>query len=234
MNLVTRWLSKRVDTALVPIARALVALRVHPNTLTTVSFLTLMGAATAFGMGGVQLGGFLLLLSGFLDMLDGKVAREGGTLSRFGAFYDSTLDRLGEAALFGGIAIFFQRGGVSDQWVVAAVATSMTALTAGLIVSYTRARAEGLMLECKVGIGTRAERIVGLGGPSMFFGAGPDGLLLLGIIAVIALLAVITIVQRIAHVYKLTRAVPTEQPPVAEPFPVFVDSLKKGSSSDRS
>jgi CDP-diacylglycerol--glycerol-3-phosphate 3-phosphatidyltransferase len=233
MNLVTSWVFKRVDAVLVPIARALVGWRVRPNTLTTVAFLTLAGAATAFAMGQVRLGGFLLLLSGFLDMLDGKVARQGGQLSRFGAFYDSTLDRLGEAALFGGIAIFFQRGGVSEVWVFAAVTMSMAALTAGLIVSYTRARAEGLQLDCKVGVGTRAERIVGLGAPSLFFGAGPEGLLLFGIISVIALLAVITVVQRIIHVYKLTRNAPAETS-AAEPFSTFVDSLEKGSSSDRS
>jgi CDP-diacylglycerol--glycerol-3-phosphate 3-phosphatidyltransferase len=241
MNLVTSWVFKRVDAVLVPIARALVGWRVSPNTLTTVAFLTLAGAATAFAMGQVRLGGFLLLLSGFLvlllsgflDMLDGKVARQGGQLSRFGAFYDSTLDRLGEAALFGGIAIFFQRGGVSEVWVFAAVTMSMAALTAGLIVSYTRARAEGLQLDCKVGVGTRAERIVGLGAPSLFFGAGPEGLLLFGIISVIALLAVITVVQRIIHVYKLTRIAPAETS-AAEPFSTFVDSLEKGSSSDRS
>jgi len=75
-----------------------------------------------------------------------------------------------------------------------------------LIVSYARARAEGLSLDCKVGIAQRAERILGLGIPSLFIGAGPDGLVLFGIVAILGLMAVITVVQRILHVYHVTRS----------------------------
>ncbi len=147
------------------------------------------------------------MASGVADMLDGRVARGSGGTSAFGAFYDSTLDRVGEAALLGGIVISFMQGGVPDQWRVIAVSVGLTALGAGLIVSYTRARAEGLGLECKVGIAQRAERILGIGVPTLFFGTGPNGYLLLAIVALLALINAVTVLQRIVHVYRQTRQV---------------------------
>jgi CDP-diacylglycerol--glycerol-3-phosphate 3-phosphatidyltransferase len=129
----------------------------------------------------------------------------------FGAFYDSTLDRVGDAALFGGIALFFARGGVPSPLMVWALSAALIALSATLIVSYARARAEGLSLDCKVGIAQRAERILGLGIPSLFIGAGPDGLVLLGIVALLAALSVITVGQRIAYVRRITRPAPARR-----------------------
>lgn len=152
-------------------------------------------------------------------------------MSRFGAFYDSTLDRVGEAVLFGGITVFFMRGGVPDPYTVYAVMASTVAMSAGLIVSYARARAEGLMLECKVGVAQRAERILLLGVPMMFLGPGRDGMLLLGIVSVLALLAVITVIQRVHHVYKLTRSVMRENVS-REPVAALADSMEKGQSGD--
>ncbi len=172
------------------------------------------------------MGGALLLLSGVFDVLDGKVARSGGKMSLFGAFYDSTLDRVGEAALFGGICIYFVRGGVRPEWMVLAVLATIVALAAGLIVSYARARAEGLELECKVGMMQRAERIIGLGAPTMLFGPGVDGWLLFGIVAALAVLSAATVVQRIYHVYRLTRA-PSSAPAARDPVPALVDQDKR-------
>src|SRR5207247_954567 len=91
----------------------------------------------------IHWGGFLLLFSGVFDMVDGRVAREGSMTTTFGAFYDSTLDRVGEAALFTGIAVYFLRGGVPPERLTAAVLACFVALAASLLVSYTRARAEG-------------------------------------------------------------------------------------------
>ncbi len=223
MKLIPRSVQNRFERLLAPLATGLIATGIHPNTLTTLGFLTLGASAVAFGVGFVRLGGLLLLLSGAFDMLDGKVARGGGTMSLFGAFYDSTLDRVGEAALFGGITLYFMTGGVRSDWAVWAVGAALVALASGLIVSYTRARAEGLMLECKVGMIQRAERILGLGVPVMFFGAGPDGVLLFGIVVVLAALSVVTIVQRIHHVYRLTRTEPREVA-IREPVPALVDT----------
>src|SRR5947208_14627055 len=93
----------------------------------------------------------------------------------FGAFYDSTLDRVGEAALFGGIALYFLRGGVPPGRLTFAVVACLVALAASLIVSYTRARAQGLGRTAKVGIPQRAERRLLLGVPPLVFGPGNQG-----------------------------------------------------------
>ncbi len=231
MKLIPSWIQRPVEGILSPIADGLIAARVHPNTLTTIGFLALVASGWAFGWGSVRAGGALILLSGVLDILDGQVARVGGQMSRFGAFYDSTLDRVGESFMFGGITVFFIHGGVPGEFLVAAVMASSTAMAAGLIVSYARARAEGLKLECKVGLAQRAERILLLGAPVMFFGAGPDGMLLLGIVSALAVLAVVTVIQRVHHVYKLTRT-GTRESRSPEPLGVLANSLKKGSTGD--
>ncbi len=212
MKLIPPWLQRPFERALSPLASGLITTGIHPNTLTTLGFIVVALSAVAFGVGFVRVGGFFLLLSGAFDVLDGKVARGGGMMSRFGAFYDSTLDRVGDGAIFGGIGLYFMTGGLSDELAVWGVASAMLALSTALIVSYTRARAEGLDLECKVGLAQRAERIVGLGVPCLFFGAGPSGLMLLGIVSVLGALSALTVVQRINHVYRLTRAEVSEKP----------------------
>jgi CDP-diacylglycerol--glycerol-3-phosphate 3-phosphatidyltransferase len=190
-----------------PVARGLIRAGVHPNTITTIGTLVIVFGGVAFGLGEVRLAGFLLLLSGLFDILDGQVARQGGKVTTFGAFYDSTLDRVGESAIFSGIAVHFLRGGVPPDRVVAAVLAAMVGLAASLLVSYTRARAEGLGLECKVGIAARAERMVLLGASAMFFGAGPGGALLYWIVVILALATVITVVQRVVHVARVSGTV---------------------------
>lgn len=224
MSLIPKPLQLGLERTLQPLIDRLISNRVHPDVLTTIGTLILIGSAAGFGFGAVRAGGFLLLLSGVFDMLDGRVARGSGRPSKFGAFYDSTLDRVGEVALFGGIAIYFLTGGVADRWVVPAVGLAILALGSSLIVSYARARAEGLGLECKVGVAQRAERILGLGVPTLFFGAGPGGALLLTIVSLLALVALITVVQRIHHVYKVTG--PRPSPPQTSPrrkTPAFAD-----------
>jgi len=212
MKLIPPWLQRPFERALSPLASGLIASGIHPNTVTTLGFVVVALSAVSFGMGYPRAGGFFLLMSGALDVLDGKVARGGGSMSSFGAFYDSTLDRVGDGAVFSGIGLFFMTGGLSQDLAVWGVAASMVALSASLIVSYTRARAEGLDLDCKVGMAQRAERIVGIGVPCLFFGAGPSGLMLLGIVSVLGALSALTVVQRIYHVYRLTRAVAVDKP----------------------
>ena len=209
MSLIPKPLRRGFEASLSPIVAWLIARRTNPNMLTTVGTIVLFGSGVAYGYGVVRLGGALLLASGVFDMLDGKVARGREVASKFGAFYDSTLDRVGESALYTGIALYFVSGDVPEWIVPTAVAITISALACSLLVSYARARAEGLGLECKVGIAPRAERILGLGLPTMFFGAGPDGLLLLGIVTFLAVIALITVIQRIAHV----RKVATEKKP---------------------
>ncbi len=185
-----------------PVSEWLIRLRVRPNTITVVSAIIVAGAGAAFALDQPRLGALWLLLSGLLDILDGQVARRGGMVSTFGAFFDSTLDRIGEAVLYAGIAIYFQ---VAAQQAVPVlgVALAIAALTGSFLVSYARARAEGLGVDCRVGLAQRPERVLGVGAPTLFFGAGPHGLLLLVIIALLAALSWITVIQRVAHVFQV-------------------------------
>jgi len=191
-----------------PLARAFIRGGIHPNIITTVGTLIVIGAGVAFGFGKIRLGGLLLLLSGIFDILDGQVARLGGMTTTFGAFYDSTLDRVGESAVFAGLALYFLQGGVPAAQAPLAVGLAMTALVSSLLVSYTRARAEGLGLECTVGIAARAERILLLGAPALLFGPGRNGALLFWIVVVLALATAITVVQRVVHVARVAGGAP--------------------------
>jgi CDP-diacylglycerol--glycerol-3-phosphate 3-phosphatidyltransferase len=189
-----------------PLARALIRAGIRPNVITTVGTMIVVGSGVAFGMGHVRLGGLLLLASGVFDILDGEVARQGGMMTTFGAFYDSTLDRVGEAAVFAGLAIYFERGGVPAERQTLALAIALTGLAMSMLVSYARARAEGLGLECKVGWFERPERMVlvivmGLAGIGPVI---PAGLLIL------TTFSFATAGQRMAHVWKLTRAAGSE------------------------
>jgi CDP-diacylglycerol--glycerol-3-phosphate 3-phosphatidyltransferase len=200
MNVIPQTVRDGFGKLIDPLALVLIRLRVRPNLITTVGTLVVIASAAAFAVGRVRWGGLLLLLSGLFDMADGRVARQAGMTTTFGAFYDSTLDRVGEAALFGGIAVYFLRGGVPADRVTLAVMACFVALAASLLVSYTRARAEGLGLTVKVGIAQRAERVLLLGAPTLFLGAGNRGLLLFWIVVILALATSVTVVQRMLYV----------------------------------
>src|SRR5919106_4554770 len=205
MNVIPQGVKDGFAQGVLPLSRALLRAQVSPNAITTVGFFVFLGSAAAFAAGYVRLGAFLLLCCGLVDVLDGQVARQGGMVTAFGGFYDSTLDRVGEGALFTGIALFFLRGGVPPALQAPAVALTMVAVVASLLVSYTRARAEALGFDCKVGLAARAERVFALGFPPLVFGAGPEGRLLFWIIALLALASAVTVVQRVLHVARMTR-----------------------------
>lgn len=186
-----------------PLVEGLVRAGVTPNTLTTLGALIIVASAIAYGIGAIQLGGWLILASGVLDTLDGQVARRSGRTSPFGAFYDSTLDRVGDGACFIGIAAYLQRA-PEVRWRQEAVIACMIGILAALLVSYMRARAEGLGLDCKVGIAQRAERILLLGLPTALIGAGREALVLTTIVGVLTILSLITVGQRFAYVHRVT------------------------------
>ena len=186
-----------------PVVDGLIRTGVRPNTLTTIGTVLVLVSALAYGQGQIRAGGALLLLSGIVDTLDGAVARANQMVTKFGAFYDSTLDRVGDGATFMGIAMYLlQAPDVAYRSL--AVATCMVAIIASLIVSYARARAEGLGLDCTVGIAQRAERIVGLGVISVVVGAGPHALVLEAVVALLAVASIITVIQRFVYVYRVT------------------------------
>ncbi len=213
MNVIPQRVRDGFERLLDPLATALIRFHVRPNVITTVGTLIVIASATAFAVGWVRWGGFLLLFSGVFDMVDGRVARRGDMTTTFGAFYDSTLDRVGEAALFSGIAVYFLRGGVAPERLTLAVTACLVALAASLLVSYTRARAEGLGLTAKVGIAQRAERVLLLGAPTMFLGPGNHGTLLFWIVAGLALATSVTVVQRVLYVARITGGPATRRPP---------------------
>jgi CDP-diacylglycerol--glycerol-3-phosphate 3-phosphatidyltransferase len=210
MNVIPQIMKDGFVRLVGPLARVFIRAGIRPNVLTTFGTLIVISSGVSFGFGYIRLGGALLLASGVFDILDGQVARQGGMMTTFGAFYDSTLDRVGEAAVFAGLAIYFDRGGVPAERQTLALGISLAALAMSMLVSYARARAEGLGLECKVGIAPRAERIVLLGAPALLFGPGPNGMLLFWIVAILALAATITVVQRVLYVARIAETAPRQ------------------------
>lgn len=136
-------------------ARLLVKAHLTPNALTLIGLLFNVFTGWILAIGELFIGGFLVLFSGWFDMLDGAMARMTGKTTRFGAFFDSSVDRLSEAALFLGLLIFYADGDHDIEVVLIYVA-----IIASMMVSYTRARAEGLGLKGDVGLLARPERVV--------------------------------------------------------------------------
>jgi CDP-diacylglycerol--glycerol-3-phosphate 3-phosphatidyltransferase len=185
----TDWVRARAGVVFEPVAQLLGRLGIHPNTLTIVGFLLQIGVGTLFALGRMRWGGGLLLIVAPVDALDGAVARATGKESAFGAFLDSTLDRLSDAFLILGLTWHYLRQGARLE-----VAVLLVALVAALMVSYTRARAESLGLSCKIGLLTRMERI--------FLIAVLSALGLITVLVwALAVLSVLTFLQRIARVY---------------------------------
>ncbi|HKV74963.1 MAG TPA: CDP-alcohol phosphatidyltransferase family protein [Gemmatimonadales bacterium] len=204
MRLIPKSIQQGFQSLTIPVVDGLIRAGIGPNLITTVGTLVVVASAVAYGFGSVRLGGALLLASGIVDTLDGAVARKTGQVTRFGAFYDSTLDRVGDGATFMGIAVWLLTTPDEVAWRNWAIAVCITAIVASMLVSYARARAEGLGLDCKVGIAQRAERIVGLGVLSVVVGAGPQALVLEGAVFLLTVASIITVVQRFVYVYQVT------------------------------
>lgn len=208
MDAVRRAIEKRLVGVLQPIIDWLVRRRVHPNALSTIGFLVTMSSAFAFHSHHVRTAGALILLGGVFDLFDGRVARSTGLASRFGAFYDSTVDRISEIAVYIGILSLYNdyRLELGDVGMIYAV---MLAMAGSLMISYTRARAEGLGVRCDVGMMQRAERVILIGFAALIFGEatlmGVQGLALRVVIIGLAILTNITVLQRIVWVYRHSR-----------------------------
>ncbi len=147
-----RRISVRVTT---PLAKLLAHTPITPNVLTWMGFLLTCMAAVIISRGYLLWGGIWVLVAGFMDMLDGALARNTGRVSRFGAVLDSTLDRLSEGAVLLGVIFILARDG-SELGAVLAGAT----LTLSFSVSYIRARSEGMGIGCSEGWFTRTERVI--------------------------------------------------------------------------
>jgi CDP-diacylglycerol---glycerol-3-phosphate 3-phosphatidyltransferase len=187
----TDWLRKHAAGLIRPIVGVLAQWSVRPNQLTWLGFLLTAGVGVVLALGRLQLGGVLMLLTSSIDGLDGSLARETGQQSRFGAFLDSTLDRLSEGGVLFGLVVWAMNSGEGID-----LALLFLILLGSVMVSYTRARAEGLGYTCEVGLFTRAVRVFFLA-----VGLIVPGILRLAL-ASMAILTWFTVAQRMTHVHQ--------------------------------
>lgn len=202
------YLQKLIYTLINPIIKGMIKMGITPNMVTTIGFVGNVVAAFLFihasqlmpismGFSWIGWGGAILLFSGLFDMMDGRLARLGNMSTTFGAFWDSTLDRYSELFSLFGITLYLMTA--SGIW--AGVITFL-ALVGSIMVSYVRARAEGLGIECKVGLMQRPERVVVTALAAIITGMTSNLWWLIGGMTLIAVLANVTAFWRVAHCYK--------------------------------
>lgn len=200
-------LQKVIYQIINPLIKGMIRMGITPNIITTVGFLLNIVAAGMFvkaAMGDssdctfslVGWGGCMILFAGLFDMMDGRLARMGNMSSVFGAMWDSTLDRYSELVTLAGICLLF----VKLDWFWLSVVT-FAALIGSVMVSYVRARAEGLGIECKVGLMQRPERVVVTAITAIISGLTGNLWWLAGGMILVAVLANITAFWRILHCY---------------------------------
>src|SRR5438309_7576195 len=179
------------------IIRACVALEIHPNTLTLIGVVINVGAAWALGFGHFLLAGVIMIVANIFDFIDGKVAHQLQLQSRFGAFWDSTLDRFSDLALLTGLIFLYSKLGRSDYVMVAALTLIFSIMT-----SYTRARAESLAEKWNVGFMERPERIV-------LFMIGAFTNRMAAVLWVVLVLSILAVANRIYYTYLALNGLPT-------------------------
>ena len=189
---IVNWFTGILD----PFIDVIVHFHVHPNHFTILGlFITIVGSVF-YAKHDIRLGGLFILLGGICDIIDGKIARKKGLSSKFGAMFDSSLDRYAEVFMFLGVGIYFIQ---KDHQITSIMV--FLALGGSTMVSYVRARAEGLGYECKIGIMQRPERIVYIGFASLI-----HPYVLEVVIWMVAILANFTAIQRIYYIWELERA----------------------------
>ena len=210
VELISQKNRDRYLRCITPVGNLLARLRFHPNVITLVGLLLSAVAGLIYSTGAFFWAGWVLVLAGSCDVLDGQVARLTARSSSFGAFFDSTMDRFGEILVYMGLAWYFAGGsagalggdpGMSQGRSPVSVVLILLAASGSLMVSYTRARAEALGLECKVGWMQRPERLTLLILGSLLAGLPLVGLTLMKLtFLALALTANFTAVQRLIHV----------------------------------
>lgn len=209
------FLQRVIYAVINPLIQAMVKVGITPNMVTAIGFLGNLGATalfvmaalvagrgnTAEAMAKIGWGGATILFAGLFDMMDGRLARVSGNSSVFGALWDSTLDRYSEMVSLFGVSIVF----LSFGWFWTGVVT-YAAVLGSVMVSYVRARAEGLGIECKVGLLQRPERVVITALVAIVSGVTANLWWMAGGMLVIAVLANLTACWRILHCYKVLKA----------------------------
>jgi CDP-diacylglycerol--glycerol-3-phosphate 3-phosphatidyltransferase len=198
MNLpdIRRNLAYRITS---PLVRILSKSGIAPNTLTLTNLALNIVAAYVIATGHFLLGGVLVLVSGLFDLLDGALARFTKQTTKFGAVLDSTVDRISEAATLCGLLIWY----VPQEGTTLEIVLVLVVLIGSFLVSYIRARAEGVGWQCQVGLFTRAERVIVLA-----VGLLVNRILVHGVFVALCVLAVfvfITVVQRLIYLWKQAR-----------------------------
>jgi len=182
-----------------PVARILSKTSVTPNTLTVIGFLVSVAAGVLIAKGYFLAGGLVVLFAGAFDLLDGPLARATGKTTKFGGFLDSTLDRLSEAAVLAGILAYYAFHEGTWESLLA-----FGTFVGSVMVSYLRARAEGLGIKCEVGIFTRVERVIVMS-IGLVFGQWFD-LAIPIMLGIITALAFVTVMQRLIHVQRTEKS----------------------------
>jgi len=180
-----------------PVVRLLSKTPITPSVITGFGFLLTVGAVILIVTGQLLAAGFVVLIAGFFDMLDGALARHANRATRFGAILDSTLDRLSEAVLLIGILVLY----AGEQSIAGILLVGFT-LVGSLLVSYIRARAEALGLECQEGLFTRTERVVVLA-LGLLLNQIDNALIIA--LAIIVVFSFFTAGQRLLYVWKQTK-----------------------------
>jgi CDP-diacylglycerol--glycerol-3-phosphate 3-phosphatidyltransferase len=175
------------------IVRGLSYLKIDPNLITFVGFLITLPSAWFLAKGNFFAAGWVIIISGLFDMLDGRVARITNSVTRFGAFFDSVLDRYSDMAIFIGLMMYYSRSHRMGYAVLAGIAMMGSVLT-----SYARARAECLIPLCKVGFLERPERLVLLIIGTLFNRMAP-------VLWVLAVFSNLTVIHRIYFTWQETR-----------------------------
>ena len=197
-----------------PVGNLFLRWGISPNTVTFVGTLGVVaGAVIFFPQGELFVGVLVITAFVFSDIIDGYMARTSGQVSPFGAFWDSTLDRIGDAAIFGGLAMYYVGPGDNDWF----AALSIYGLSMGSVTSYARARAEALGMQATVGIAERADRLVSIlvvtGASDLVnrLGVGEDALWAIPVtLGALALASTVTVVQRVLVVRDQARALASD------------------------
>lgn len=185
------------DMLIRPIARLLISLKVHPHAITFSGLVLSVLAFNFYRQGSFLYAGMVVVLAGACDALDGRLARETNQMTKFGALMDSTIDRYSEILLFLGLAIFFYNRHSHVVYLI------IFAIAGSFMVSYIRARAEGLGIACRVGIMKREERITYLAIGTLLGAIPKYGIyVVIATIWFIAVLANVTVIQRIVFIRK--------------------------------
>jgi CDP-diacylglycerol--glycerol-3-phosphate 3-phosphatidyltransferase len=189
----TSLIGRSCDKIIVQIVRALALSRIHPNVLTFLGLLINAGAAVLLAFGQFFWAGVVIIGAGLFDMVDGRVARETNQVTRFGGFFDSVLDRYSDLALLMGLLVYY--ASINRNFYVVLTAIVMTA---SVMISYTRARAENTIPTCKVGFMERPERVVLLIIGCLFDRMAPA-------LWIIAVLGNLTVIHRMIYTFQEAR-----------------------------